>query len=126
MVTLYIVSKVQLKRIYEPAAQSDGKRILVDRLWPRGIKKEAAHIDEWMKDVAPSPGLRKWFSHDVTKWTEFTARYLHELKQNPAVDALRHLIDKNPTVTLLYGAHDEQHNHALVLQQFINPKKHTA
>jgi len=113
------MGKVQVKRIYEPPEKTDGKRILVDRLWPRGMTKEAAHIDEWMKDIAPSVSLRKWFNHDATKWTEFTARYITELKQNPAVDGLLQLLTQNPVITLLYAAHDEQHNHTLVLQQFI-------
>jgi len=113
------MGKVQVKRIYEPVEKTDGKRILVDRLWPRGVKKEAAHLDEWMKDVAPSINLRKWFNHDTAKWHEFTARYTLELKHNPAVKFLQQLADENQIVTLLYAAHDEQHNHALVLQQFI-------
>lgn len=113
------MGKVQVKRIYEPVEKTDGKRILVDRLWPRGVKKEAAHLDEWMKDVAPSANLRKWFNHDVVKWHEFTARYTLELMHNPAVKFLQQLADENPLVTLLYAAHDEQYNHALVLRQFI-------
>lgn len=94
-------------------------RILVDRLWPRGVKKETAHVDEWMKAVAPSTELRKWFNHDRPKWDQFQSKYTHELTQNDAVEELLHLIKNNKTVTLLYAAHDEQHNHALVLQQFI-------
>jgi len=121
------MAKIQLKRIYKPAEHSDGKRILVDRLWPRGMKKEAANIDVWLKDVAPSTTLRKWFHHDSDSWYEFTARYMLELEKNPAVDALIELIDQNPVVTLLYAAHDEEHNHALVLKQFITAlKKHQA
>jgi uncharacterized protein YeaO (DUF488 family) len=116
------MGKIQLKRIYEPVEKTDGKRILVDRLWPRGVKKEDAHIDEWMKDIAPSVNLRKWFNHDVSKWTEFTGRYTLELKQNPAVKLLKQLTDENPVLTLLYAAHDEQHNHALVLLQFMAHK----
>jgi uncharacterized protein YeaO (DUF488 family) len=111
---------VQVKRVYEPAEPTDGKRILVDRLWPRGMKKKTAHLDEWLKDIAPSTGLRKWFHHDAAEWQEFTARYLLELKQNSAVNQLLDIISKNKIVTLLYGAHDTAHNHALVLLQFIN------
>src|ERR1700712_457690 len=111
---------VQIKRVYEPVEKADGKRILVDRLWPRGVKKELAQLDEWMKAVAPSVDLRKWFNHDVARWNEFTALYMLELKQNAAVNDLLDMIKENKTVTLLYAAHDEQHNHALVLLQFIN------
>jgi len=111
---------VQVKRVYEPVEATDGKRILVDRLWPRGMKKESAHLDEWMKDAAPSTELRKWFHQDATQWPEFTARYMHELEQNNAVNALLDIINKNKIVTLLYGAHDAERNHALVLLQFIN------
>ncbi|WP_448697455.1 DUF488 domain-containing protein [Mucilaginibacter sp. AW1-3] len=117
------MGKVQVKRIYEPVEETDGKRILVDRLWPRGLKKEAVQLDDWMKDIAPSTGLRKWFHQDTSNWQEFTARYILELKQNPAVSTLKQLLAQNPVVTLLYAAHDEQHNHALVLQQFISPVK---
>jgi uncharacterized protein YeaO (DUF488 family) len=114
--------KIQIKRIYQPAEKTDGKRILVDRLWPRGIKKEAAQIDEWLKAVAPSETLRKWFhqDNDPAKWQEFKAKYLLELKQNDAVNELIDIIDKNEKVTLLYAARDEQQNHALILLQFID------
>ncbi len=113
---------LQIKRIYQPADKSDGKRILVDRLWPRGVKKEAAHLDIWLKTIAPSEALRKWFHQDSdrAKWDEFKANYLLELKENPAVNELLDMISKNEKVTLLYAAHDEQHNHALVLLEFVN------
>jgi uncharacterized protein YeaO (DUF488 family) len=114
---------VQIKRIYQPFENTDGKRILVDRLWPRGVKKEAAQIDVWMKAIAPSDALRKWFHQDkdASKWTEFKVKYLLELKQNTAaVNDLLDLISKNEKVTLLYAAHDELHNHALVLHEFID------
>jgi uncharacterized protein YeaO (DUF488 family) len=116
------MAKVQIKRIYEPAEKADGKRILIDRLWPRGIKKESAHIDECLKEVAPSTELRQWFhqSNDPAKWPEFEAKYLLELKQNDAVKDLQNIISKNPKTTLLYASRDEKHNHALVLIQFIN------
>jgi uncharacterized protein YeaO (DUF488 family) len=113
---------IQIKRIYQPAEKADGKRILVDRLWPRGVKKEAAQIDEWMKAIAPSDALRKWFhqDNDPTKWQEFKAKYMLELKQNTAVNDLLDIINKNEKVTLLYAARDEQQNHALILMQFID------
>ena len=116
------MATIQIKRIYQPADKSDGKRILVDRLWPRGVKKESAQLDEWMKAIAPSEALRKWFhqDNDRTKWDEFKAKYLLELKENPAVDELLDMISKNEKVTLLYAAHDEQHNHARILLQFID------
>jgi uncharacterized protein YeaO (DUF488 family) len=110
---------VKIKRIYEPFDKQDGVRILVDRLWPRGVKKETAHLDEWMKAIAPSTELRKWFNHDTPKWDEFQLKYMHELTQNDAVKDLLGLVKKHKKVTLLYAAHDEQHNHALVLQEFI-------
>jgi uncharacterized protein YeaO (DUF488 family) len=111
---------VQIKRIYASAEKTDGKRILVDRLWPRGVKKETAQLDEWMKAIAPSVDLRKWFNHDIAKWEEFKVRYAFELKQNKAVAELLDMINKNKAVTLLYAAHDEEHNHALVLLGFLN------
>ena len=113
---------IQIKRIYWPAEKADGKRILIDRLWPRGVKKESAHIDEWMKAIAPSDALRKWFHQDSNreKWEEFKAKYTLELKQNAAVNDLLDIINKNEKVTLLYAARDEYQNHALVLMEFIN------
>jgi uncharacterized protein YeaO (DUF488 family) len=111
---------VKIKRIYEPFDEQDGMRILVDRLWPRGVKKETVRLDDWMKEIAPSNELRKWFNHDTPNWDQFQSKYTHELTQNDAVKDLLDLIKKHKTVTLLYAAHDEQHNHALVLQQFIN------
>ncbi|MGA0568725.1 DUF488 domain-containing protein [Rathayibacter sp. KR2-224] len=103
-----------IKRAYEAPSPDDGYRVLVDRLWPRGLSKEQARLDEWNKDVAPSTDLRKWFGHDPAKFDEFRVRYLAELHGNPAVEALR---DKGAAgkVTLLYSAHDEQHNQAVVL-----------
>lgn len=110
-----------LKRIYEPPDDGDGRRILVDRLWPRGVTKADAAVDQWLKDVAPSPELRKWFGHDPAHWDEFRRRYRAELSANSeAVDQLRRLHGK---VTLLYAAHDEQHNHALVLLDFLQSSR---
>jgi len=116
------MGSIHIKRIYEPAEKQDGKRLLVDRLWPRGLKKETARLDEWMKDIAPSTELRKWFHQDTTRWDEFRLKYLHELQQNDAVNTLLNLVKNNQRVTLLYAAHDEQQNHALILQHFITEK----
>ncbi len=110
---------VLLKRIYEPAKTSDGKRVLVDRLWPRGVSKERAKLKLWLKEIAPSTELRKWFNHDPKKWPEFQKRYKQELRNNQsAINQLKSLAKKQ-TVTLLYGTRDEEHNEALVIQQFI-------
>jgi len=116
------VGAIQIKRIYQPADKADGKRILVDRLWPRGVKKESVQLDIWLKAIAPSEALRKWFHQDneLAKWGEFKAKYLLELKQNPAIRELLDIINQNEKVSLLYAARDEQQNHALVLMQFIN------
>lgn len=110
---------IRIKRIYEPFTKADGYRILVDRLWPRGIKKEDAHIDKWLKDVAPSTTLRKWFGHDPGKWKEFITRYEKELKDAPALDELKEDIRKHKTITLLYGAKDEEHNQAVALAKLL-------
>jgi uncharacterized protein YeaO (DUF488 family) len=110
---------VKIKRIYEPPAQSDGQRILVDRLWPRGVAKAQARIDLWLKDVAPSADLRRWFGHKPERWAEFQKRYLAELAGNPALEELRRLARGKPT-TLLYGAKDEAHNQARVLADRLN------
>lgn len=113
------IMAIHVKRIYEPPEPKDGFRILVDRLWPRGISKSAAHIDLWHKDAAPSTELRKWFAHDPSKWTEFQERYLAELAHNP--DALNVLVEhaRRGDMTLLYGAKDETHNHAVVLKAHV-------
>ena len=108
-----------LKRVYEDPSPEDGLRILVERLWPRGLSKERAKVDLWLKDVAPSPELRTWYSHDVAKWEEFRTRYRQELAENKdALDLLREKTRKQP-VTFVYAAHDEGHNSALVLKEFI-------
>lgn len=111
---------VKIKRVYEVPDESDGKRILVDRLWPRGLTKEKAHVDLWLKDIAPTTTLRKWFNHDPEKWEEFKKRYFDELKNNEEpVSLLKNEIKKG-SVTLIYGAKDEIHNEALVLKNMIN------
>lgn len=109
---------VQIKRAYEPYADSDGMRILVDKLWPRGIKKEQAHIDEWLKGVAPSTELRQWFNHEIEKWPEFQQRYLAELNGNESLAELKQLAQGNH-VTLVFSAKDEAHNNAVVLAQIL-------
>jgi uncharacterized protein YeaO (DUF488 family) len=108
----------QIKRAYEPPSPSDGTRVLVDRLWPRGLRKADAHVALWMKDVAPSPELRVWFHHDPERFTEFRRRYTSELRKNPALAELRKL-GKGKPVTLLYAAHDPKVNHALVLKSAL-------
>jgi uncharacterized protein YeaO (DUF488 family) len=111
---------VKIKRVYETPDANDGKRILVDRLWPRGLTKEKADVDLWLKDIAPTTDLRKWFSHDPAKWEEFKKRYFDELKNNKEpVSLLKNEIKKGP-VTLIYGAKDEVHNEALVLKNMLN------
>ncbi len=108
----------QIKRVYEPAKASDGIRVLVDRLWPRGVKKTTARLDYWMKDVAPSPRLRLWFGHRPERFAEFGKRYKKELNGNPELAELRKL-GRSAFVTLLYGARNPQVNHALVLQSVL-------
>lgn len=106
---------IRLKRAYEPAASSDGYRVLVDRLWPRGVSKEKAWLDEWAKDLAPSAELREWFGHEPTRFAEFRRRYIEELRDNRArLTALRRR-GREGTLTLVYAAHDEDHNDAVVL-----------
>lgn len=107
---------LKIKRIYDPPEESDGYRVLVDRLWPRGVAKDKAHIDLWLKDIAPSNELRKWFAHDPAKWNGFKQRYLEELKANDtAVEVLKSHLAKGD-VTLLYAARDREHNEAVVLR----------
>jgi uncharacterized protein YeaO (DUF488 family) len=108
----------QIKRVYDPAQSSDGVRVLVDRLWPRGLKKSDAHLDQWMKDVAPSPRLRLWFGHKPERFAEFSKRYKGELASNTRIAKLRKL-GKSSTVTLLYGARDANANHAVVLRSVL-------
>jgi uncharacterized protein YeaO (DUF488 family) len=110
---------IGLKRAYDAPAASDGTRILVDRLWPRGLKKEAAAIDHWFREIAPSNELRRWFGHDPERWQEFRRRYTAELKHNAEeLDALRRLA-RGRHVTLVYGARDEAHNQAVVLRDVL-------
>lgn len=113
---------IRIKRVYEPVAREDGERFLVERLWPRGIKKEALHMKAWCKDASPSNELRRWFSHDPAKWPEFQKRYRGELKAHPSgwqpmLDAAR-----DGEITLLYSSRDTEHNNAVVLAAYL--KKH--
>ena len=110
---------LKTKRVYESAKTSDGVRFLVERLWPRGIKNEELKMKAWLKDVAPSPELRKWFAHEPAKWEEFQKRYRAELKGNP--DSWTPILEaaRQGDVTLLYSARDSEHNSALLLQQFL-------
>ena len=113
---------LNIKRVYEEPSPSDGTRILVDRLWPRGLTKQKAKVDLWLKDVAPSTELRKWFAHDPQKWPEFQARYKDELKSNGAgLSRIREEAAQGP-VTLVYGARDQEHNEAVILQKLLRSK----
>jgi uncharacterized protein YeaO (DUF488 family) len=114
---------IRLKRAYEPPSPEDGTRVLIDRLWPRGIKKADAAIDEWMKEIAPSTGLRKWFNHDPERWQEFRRRYQSEIRQHPdEFDRLRALA-QHGRVTLVFSARDEAHNDAVVLKDMLLDRK---
>jgi uncharacterized protein YeaO (DUF488 family) len=111
---------IKIKRAYERPSVEDGTRILVDRLWPRGLTKAKASVDLWLKDIAPSTELRKWFGHDPGKWTEFKTRYRTELKKNAGQVAILKRKIKEGKVTLIYGAKDEAHNEAAVLKAFLS------
>lgn len=115
---------INVKRVYDPASDTDGTRLLVERLWPRGIKKESLKIEGWFKETGPSTELRKWFSHDPAKWDEFRRRYYAELDANPEAwqpiaKAVRH-----GTVTLIYSSHDTEHNNAVALKEFLSRHTH--
>lgn len=114
---------VYLKRVYEKPSRKDGVRVLIDRLWPRGLSKERAAVDAWFKELAPSTELRKWFGHDPAKWKEFQVRYRKELREKK--DDIQQLKEKcaQHTVTLVYGARDEEHNDAVVLQKILEGRR---
>ena len=115
--------RIAIKRIYEEPVPGDGARILVDRLWPRGVSKERAKLDLWLKDIAPSTELREWFGHDPKKWIGFQKKYKIELANNEeAVAALKKIVRQNKTVTLLYAAKDEEHNEAVVINNLLSGK----
>ena len=113
---------IRIKRVYREPSSRDGGRILVDRVWPRGISKERARVVEWRKDLAPTTSLRKWFGHDPAKWTEFRRRYRTELTRSGMMEELRKLARRSSkgTMTLVYGAADEEHNQAVVLKELID------
>jgi uncharacterized protein YeaO (DUF488 family) len=117
-------ASVRIERAYEPPSEEGGQRVLVDRLWPRGVRREALAIDAWMKEVAPSDELRRWFGHDPSRWEDFAARYRSELCRKPAVDLVDQLVDRarHGPLTLVYGAKDEEHNQAVVLRDVIERK----
>ena len=110
---------IQLKRVYQAASQGDGYRLLVDRIWPRGLGKEEARIDDWMKEIAPSTALRKWFGHEPAKWAEFRRRYFAELSHRPELVNMLLDIARSRPLTLVYSAKDEQHNNAVALREYL-------
>jgi uncharacterized protein YeaO (DUF488 family) len=110
---------VSIKRVYDKPESSDGFRILVDRLWPRGVSKEHAEVDEWLKNVGPSDDLRTWFGHVPERFDEFATRYRAELKKNEAFDTLQSMVSEHTIVTLVYSAKDEDHNQAVVLREVL-------
>jgi len=112
--------KIRIKRVYENPSKEDGMRILVDRLWPRGLTRENANIDLWLKNIAPTTELRKWFDHDPNKWEEFKKRYQVELEKNKDEVSILKKQHREKVVTLVYGAKDEEHNEALVLKEWLN------
>lgn len=116
------MARIMVKRVYEPPAAADGQRILVDRVWPRGMTKEAAHVAAWMRDVAPSSELRRWFGHDPARWDEFRRRYQDELAQAPQALAPLLAAARAGPLTLVYSARDEQHNQAVALKEFLEQR----
>ncbi len=110
---------IKLKRVYEEPDETDGFRILIDRLWPRGLSKDKAKVDMWLKDIAPGDPLRKWFSHDPGKWAQFKVRYFEELNDKRELADVIKEKEKRGTVTLLFGAKDENHNNAVALKEYI-------
>jgi uncharacterized protein YeaO (DUF488 family) len=116
---------IRLKRVYDAPAKTDGLRVLVERLWPRGMNKQRAAVDLWLKDVAPSPELRKWFAHEPVKWKEFEHRYWRELREKKEAARLLREKGRRGTVTFIYAARDEAHNGAIALKQFIEGSKRT-
>ena len=115
---------IKVKRVYDPSSPEDGYRVLVDRLWPRGLSEKAAHVDLWMRDVAPTTELRKWYGHEVGKWPEFRERYEKELAQHgELLDLVRDIEHHRKTVTILFGAKDQEHNEANVLAEVLKHRR---
>jgi uncharacterized protein YeaO (DUF488 family) len=110
---------IQIKRVYDKSESADGYRILVDRIWPRGVSKEKAKVDLWLRNIAPTDKLRKWFGHKVERWPEFEKKYKSELKKNSALADLKKIVKAKKKVTLLYGAKDTEHNQAVVLRDIL-------
>ena len=113
---------IKLKRAYEPVSRTDGARFLVERLWPRGVSKAKLRVDGWLKEAGPSTALRKWFSHDPEKWREFRQRYFRELDSRPEAWQSIMSAARRGTVTLVYSSHDEEHNNAVALQEYVQAK----
>jgi uncharacterized protein YeaO (DUF488 family) len=113
---------IRLKRVYDEPGMDDGRRILVDRIWPRGVSKQRAAFDDWMRDIAPSSGLRKWFGHRSDRWDEFREAYIKELDQHPERVAVLRELARKETVTLLFAAKNETHNNAVVLREYLTRK----
>ena len=113
---------IQIKRAYERTGKDDGKRILVERLWPRGVKRAELRLDQWIKDIAPSTALRQWFQHDPAKWGEFRRRYFRELEQHADVWQPLLALARRGLVTLIYSAHDTEHNNAVALKEFLQAR----
>lgn len=113
------MKKLRVKKIYETPAATDGYRVLIDRLWPRGIKRENANIDAWLKEIAPSTELRKWFGHNPDRWNPFCEKYFEELTDNPALTQLYEYLHHHRQLTLLYGAKEQQYNHAVGLVTYL-------
>lgn len=112
---------IKIKRIYEKYSPDDGFRVLIDRLWPRGVSKDDAHLNFWFREIAPTNYLRKWFSHDPKRWETFKKKYIKELKKNkPSLDKIKDLKKEHKTITLIFSAKDEQHNNAVVLSEFLH------
>lgn len=115
--------QIKIKRAYEDSSDKDGTRVLVDRLWPRGIKKEDAHLDLWLKEIAPSKELRQWFGHDPDKWGEFKKKFIKELDGNPQVVKQLRQAPTGKVLTLIYAAKDQQHNNAVVIKEYLDSHK---
>ena len=114
---------IRLKRVYEPASREDGARFLVERLWPRGMRKTDLPMESWEREAGPSTGLRKWFSHDPAKWSEFKKKYFAELARKPEALASIQKSARRGTVTLLYSSHDAEHNNAVALKEYLDRKR---